>query len=183
MRTNTVGWQRVTVVAAAFCVLIGGALAMAADTPDAWITMKTKIALMTADDVSTMDLNVDSVKGVVTLHGKVATEAEKAKAEQVALKVGGVNAVKNLLQVVPNAQRKTVERADADIKESVEAAFKANRRIVDSGIKVASVNKGVVLLSGKTKSLEAHYESVQVAHAVRGVRRVSSEVEVELPNS
>jgi hyperosmotically inducible periplasmic protein len=183
MRTNTVGWQRVTVVAAAFCVLIGGALAMAADTPDAWITMKTKIALMTADELSTMDLNVDSVKGVVTLHGKVATEAEKAKAEQVALKVGGVHAVKNLLQVVPNAQRKTVERADADIKESVEAAFKANRRIVDSGIKVASVNKGVVLLSGKTKSLEAHYESVQVAHAVRGVRRVSSEVEVEMPNS
>ena len=113
----------------------------------------------------------------------VATEAERAKAEQVTLKVGGVNAVKNLLQVVPNAQRKTVERADADIKESVEAAFKANRRIVESGIKVASVNKGVVLLSGKTKSLEAHYESVQVAHAVRGVRRVSSEVEVDSPTS
>ena len=183
MRTKTVGWQRVTVAAAVLCVLIGGALAMAAETPDAWITMKTKIALMTADDVSTMDLNVDSVKGVVTLHGKVATEAEKAKAEQVTLKVGGVNAVKNLLQVVPNAQRKTVERADADIKESVEAAFKANRRIVESGIKVASVNKGVVLLSGKTKSLEAHYESVQVAHAVRGVRRVSSEVEVDSPTS
>ena len=103
MRTKTVGRQRVTVAAAVFCVLIGGALAMAAETPDAWITMKTKIALMTADDVSTMDLNVDSVKGVVTLHGKVATEAEKAKAEQVTLKVGGVHAVKNLLQVVPNA--------------------------------------------------------------------------------
>lgn len=109
--------------------------------------------------------------------------AASVATEQVALKVGGVNAVKNLLQVVPNAQRKTVERADADIKESVEAAFKANRRIADSGIKVASVNKGVVLLSGRTKSLEAHYESVQVAHAVRGVRRVASEVEVELPNS
>jgi len=97
--------------------------------------------------------------------------------------VGGVNAVKNLLQVVPNAQRKTVERADADIKESVEAAFTANRCSVSGGIKVASVNKGAVLLSGKTKSLEAHYESVHVAHAVRSVQRVSSEVEVELPNS
>ena len=65
----------------------------------------------------------------------------------------------------------------------MQAAFKANRRIVESGIKVASVNKGVVLLSGKTKSLEAHDESVQVAHAVRGVRRVSSEVEVDSPTS
>ena len=32
------------------------------------------------------DLNVDTVNGVVTLHGKVATEAEKTKAGQVAAK-------------------------------------------------------------------------------------------------
>jgi hyperosmotically inducible protein len=181
MRTRTLGCVRVTVVAAALSVL-GGTLAMAADTPDPWITMKTKIALMTTEDVSTKDLNVDTVKGVVTLHGMVATDAEKVKAEEVAMKVGGVKAVKNLLQVVPSARREIVERADAAIKESVESAFKANHRITDSGIKVASVNKGVVLLSGKTKSLEAHAESVQVAYAVRGVRRVSTEVEVDSPN-
>lgn len=182
MRTRTLGCQRVVVVAAALSVLLGGTLAMAADTPDTWITMKTKIALITAEDVSTKDLNVDTVMGVVTLHGMVATEAEKANAERVAMKVGGVKAVKNLLQVVPSAKREIVERADATIKESVEAAFKANHRITDSGIKVASVNKGVVLLSGKTKSLEAHAESVQVAYAVQGVRRVSTEVEVDSPN-
>ena len=182
MRTRALGCVRVTVAAAALSVLLGGTLARAADTPDPWITMKTKIALMTAEDVSTKDLNVDTVKGVVTLHGMVATDAEKVKAEEVAMKVGGVKAVKNLLQVVPSAKREIVERADAAIKESVESAFKANHRITDSGIKVASVNKGVVLLSGKTKSLEAHAESVQVAYAVRGVRRVSTEVEVDSPN-
>jgi osmotically-inducible protein OsmY len=88
--------------------LIGGTLlilvfaagvAQAIDTPDAWVTMKTKIALMTTEGVSTTGLNVDTVKGVV-------------------------------------------------------------------------------LLSGKTKSLEAYLESVEVANAVRGVRRVSTEVEV-----
>lgn len=51
-----------------------------------------------------------------------------------------------------------------------------------SGITVASVNKGVVLLSGKAKSLGAHLEAVEVANAVPGVRRVSTEVEV-LPAS
>jgi osmotically-inducible protein OsmY len=61
---------------------------------------------------------------------------------------------------------------------AVEAAFKANKRVNTSGIKVSSVNQGVVLLSGKTKSLQAHLESVEVAGAVRGVRRVSTEVEV-----
>jgi hyperosmotically inducible protein len=173
------GFARVTVIGTALVLLLGGARAMAADTPDSWITMKTKIALMTADDVATKDLNVDTVKGVVTLHGMVSTEAEKARARDVAMKISGVKMVTNLLQVVPTAKREVVERADGEIKQSVEAAFKANHRIVESGIKVASVNKGVVLLSGKTTSLEAHTESVQVAYAVKGVRRVSTEVEVD----
>ena len=161
-----------------FMLVLAGGLAQAIDTPDAWVTMKTKIALMTTDGVSTTDLNVDTVKGVVTLHGKVATEAEKAKAETVARGIEGAKDVKNLLQVVPSAQRAVVERSDDLIKTSIEAAFKANRRVATSGINVASVNKGVVLLSGKTKSLQAYLESVEVASAVRGVRRVSTEVEV-----
>jgi hyperosmotically inducible periplasmic protein len=150
----------------------------AADMPDAWVTMKTKVSLMTADGISTKDLNVDTVNGVVTLHGKVSTEEQKAKAGDVAHRVDGAKEVKNLLQVVPKSQFAIVDRSNDAIKTSVEAAFKANRRVHDSGIKVASVNKGVVLLSGKTKSIEAHVESVEVAHAVRGVRRVSTEVEV-----
>ena len=164
--------------ATALILVFAAGVAQAADTPDAWVTIKTKIALMTTEGVSTKDLNVDTVNGVVTLHGKVATEAEKAKAENVARGIEGAKQVKNLLQVVPNSQRAVVERSDDVIKKGVEAAFNANRRVNTSGIKVASVNKGVVLLSGKTKSLEAYLESVEVANAVRGVRRVSTEVEV-----
>jgi hyperosmotically inducible protein len=171
--------------AAALILVFAAGVARAADTPDAWVTMKTKISLMTTEGVSTKDLNVDTVKGVVTLNGKVATEAEKAKAENVARRIDGAKDVKNLLQVVPSAQRAVVERSDDAIKTSVEAAFKANRRVSTSGIKVASVNQGVVLLSGKTTAFEAALESievadasVEVADAVGGVRRVSTEVEV-----
>jgi hyperosmotically inducible protein len=168
-------------VAAALAVgiCLSGSPAIAADTPDAWITMKTKIALMTADNVSAADLNVDTINGVVTLHGKVPSEGEKGKAEQVAAKIEGVKSVKNLLQIVPASKREFVERADADVKDAVQSAFKANARVKDSGISVASVNKGVVLLAGKTKSLESHLEAVQVASAVKGVRRVASEVQVD----
>lgn len=158
---------------------LSGAVARAADTPDAWITMKTKIALMTADNVSAADLNVDTVNGVVTLHGKVATEGEKAKAEQVAAKIDGAKSVKNLLQIVPSAKREFVDRADTEVKDAVQAAFKANARVKDSGISVASVNKGVVLLAGRTKSLEAHLEAVELANRVKGVRRVATEVQVD----
>jgi len=150
---------RVVTLGVVFLVLVVGS-ARAADTPDSWITMKTKLALMTTDGVSTSHLNVDTVKGVVTLHGQVPTAADKTKADDVAKGIEGTKEVRNLLQVVPKSQRAVVERSDDDIK-------------------VSSVNKGVVLLSGKTKSLATSLESVVVADAVKGVRRVSSEVEVE----
>jgi hyperosmotically inducible protein len=179
MTTERTKHFHLVVAALALGVCLSGTPGLAADTPDAFITMKTKIALMTADHVSAADLNVDTVNGVVTLHGKVATEAEKSKAEQVASKIDGVKSVKNLLQIVPNSKREVVERADADVKDAVQSAFKANAKVKDSGISVASVNKGVVLLAGKAKSLESHLEAVQVASAVKGVRRVSTEVQVD----
>jgi hyperosmotically inducible protein len=171
------------IVGAVALVLVFAGVASAADIPDAWVTMKTKVSLMTTEGLSAMDLNVDTVKGVVTLHGKVATEAERAKAETVVRGIDGAKEVKNLLQVVSSAQREVVERSDDLIKKGIDDAFKANGRVSTSGIMVASVNKGVVLLSGKTRSLEAHLESVEVASAVRGVRRVATEVEVMMPPS
>jgi osmotically-inducible protein OsmY len=152
--------------------------AYAADTADALITVKTTIALMTTEDLSTADLNVETLDGVVTLHGKVPTESDKSRAERATSKIEGVKSVRNLLQIVPNARREAVERTDDEVKKAVEAAFRDNARIADSGITVASVNKGVVRLAGRVTSFEAHLESVQVASAVRGVRRVSSEVVV-----
>jgi hyperosmotically inducible periplasmic protein len=152
--------------------------AYAADAPDAWLTMKTKISLLTTEGLATSDLNVDTVQGVVTLHGKVPTASEKAKAESTARRVDGVKDVKNLLQVVPESARKAVERSDDVIRDAVVASFTANKQVNASGINVQSVNKGVVLLSGKTDSLQSHLEAVQVANAVPGVRRVATEVQV-----
>ena len=165
-------------VAAPLLIAIAAGWAYAADAPDAWLTMKTQISLMTTEGLSTSDLNVDTVQGVVTLHGKVPTAGEKAKAEATARRVDGVKDVKNLLQVVPDAAKKAVERSDDQIKDAAVAAFRANKRVNDSGIKVQSVNKGVVLLAGKTDSLQAHLDAVKVANAVPGVKRVATEVQV-----
>src|SRR5687768_15423042 len=79
---------------------------------DPWITMKTKIALMTADGFDAVDLGVDTVNGVVTLHGKVSTEGDKARAERIAKEVDKVKGVKNQLQVVPKADRESVQASD-----------------------------------------------------------------------
>jgi osmotically-inducible protein OsmY len=71
-----------------------------------------------------------------------------------------------------------VDKQDDAVKDSVQKAFDADPALKDSGIKIASVNKGVVLLSGDAKTLEANVRAVEVARAIPGVRRVASEVTV-----
>ncbi len=155
--------------------LVLAAAPVLADAPDAWLTTKAKIALLTADGVSVTAVNVDSVKGKVTLHGKVKSEGEKAKAATAVEKVEGVKSVVNLLQVVPDAVRPTLKVADDSIKSNIEASFKAEPAL--SGVKVASVNNGVALLSGKTHNLADKLRAIEVAWAVQGVQRVASEIE------
>jgi osmotically-inducible protein OsmY len=55
--------------------------------PDAWITTKVKLSLLTAEGVSGTAVHVDTVIGQVTLHGKVGSAAEKQKVEQVAKQI------------------------------------------------------------------------------------------------
>ena len=165
-------------VAAPLFVGLAAGWARAADAPDAWLTMKTKIALMTAEGLGASALDIDTVRGIVTLHGTVATDGERARAEAVARRVDGVQDVKNLLRVVPSSAKPAVERSDDQVKDAVVAAFKANARVSTSGITVQSVNKGVVLLAGTTDSLQTHLDAVNAARAVPGVKRVATEVQV-----
>jgi len=153
------------------------AAVQAADRPDSWVTLKTQLALMTTEGIDTWDLNVDTNAGAITLHGKVASEEAKKKAETVASGIEGAKSVKNLLQVVAKPNRDAVEDADDVIKANVDKALDANAALKD--VEVASVNKGVVLLGGTVETLEAHVLAVDTASRVRGVRRVSTNIKTK----
>ena len=163
-------------------VLIGAAWIAAsassalAAPPDAWITGKAKIALLTAENVSATAVNVDTVDGRVTLHGKVRTDAEKKQAGDAVAKIDGVREVRNLLQVVPATQEKKVQATDDQIATRVKDAFAKDRGLATSGITVQSVNKGVVLLAGDTPSMTTHLRAITTAAGVPGVQRVATEV-------
>jgi len=164
---------------AALVVPLGLALAgpaLAAATPDAWVTTKVKMSLLTDADVTARNVNVDTVDGRVTLHGTVPTAADKAKVEQVARGIDGVRDVRNLLQVVPSKVKDQAKVSDDQLKERVSAALKKDRVLEDSSITVQSVNGGVVLLAGNAKTLTDAYEAVEVASRVEGVKRVASEI-------
>jgi hyperosmotically inducible periplasmic protein len=156
-------------------MVVAGAVAARADVNDSWITTKAKIALLTTDGFSVNGANVDTVHGNVTIHGKVATTEDRTKAEQTVRGVKGVKTVKNLLQVVPNSLKDLVDAKDSDVKDRVEASLKTDIKMED--VKVASVNNGVVLLSGKTENLTEKLRAIENAYSVNGVHRVASEIQ------
>ena len=68
---------------------------------DATITTRVKTALLNDPDIGGLRIDVDTFKGVVTLSGRVKSEAERGKAVAIARRIGGVTDVKSTLQIQP----------------------------------------------------------------------------------
>ena len=74
-----------------------------ANTSDADITAKVKIALMMRDGINSMTISVKTVSGVVSLSGSVLNTSQFIMAQDLALAVDGVKGVDNKLAIVPKA--------------------------------------------------------------------------------
>jgi osmotically-inducible protein OsmY len=66
---------------------------------DTEITTKIKAAFMAESGLKTLQISVDTVKGVVTLSGSVDTQQHSDTAKAMASAVSGVNKVKNELVI------------------------------------------------------------------------------------
>jgi hyperosmotically inducible protein len=142
---------------------------------DTWITTKIRIALLTTDGAGRNAVKVDTEHGKVTLHGTVDSQAVKDKAEATARDIGGVTEVRNLLQVVKEYRQESVKAADKDVKDAVEKSLKQDKSL--EGIKVKSVDNGLVFLDGSTTSLANKLQAIETAYGIPGVRQVASDIE------
>jgi len=145
---------------------------------DSWMTLKTKLALLADERVSSLDVSVKTQKGVITLRGKVENEGARHAAEEIALNIKGQKKVVNQLTVVPKAARKVVDRQDDQIVKDVEKGIKNDARLKKATIDVRA-DKGIVTLTGKAPSLETSVRASEVARRVPGVRAVRNEVKLE----
>ena len=66
---------------------------------DSAITTKVKAAILGESGLKSLDINVDTVNGVVTLTGKVDTQANSDKAKEITGGVSDVKQVKNQLEI------------------------------------------------------------------------------------
>ena len=142
---------------------------------DSWLTLKTKLALLADERISSNEVSVKTVKGVITLHGKVASAEEQKAAEEVALTIEGQKQVVNQLTVVPQAERKAVDRQDDQIVTDVEQGLKKDAALKKTDIEVRA-EKGIVTLTGKAPSLATSVRASEVARRVSGVRAVRNEL-------
>jgi hyperosmotically inducible periplasmic protein len=122
----------------------------------------------------------DRDKGVVTLDGKVDTEADKAQAGSIAESISTGQVVANQVAVVPPG----VERAanainsdlDAGIEKNLDAALIQNKFHKNVSYKVTS---GVVTLTGEVGSQSRRTKVEEVASAVPNVKQVVNELQIK----
>jgi hyperosmotically inducible periplasmic protein len=134
------------------------------------------------DGANLKDVSVsqDREKGVVTLGGHVAADADKAQAESIAKSLAGTQVVANEVAVVPagasSEAKKVNSDLDAGIEKNVDAALIQNR--LKKGVK-HEVKNGVVTLSGEVRSEALRAQVQNVASAVPNVQQVVNELQVK----
>jgi hypothetical protein len=84
------------------------AAAASREINDSWITLKTKLSLLADDQVRIHEVHVTTRQGVVTLRGKVRSEAARQAAVGDATKIDCVQRVESHLMVDSRAARKAI---------------------------------------------------------------------------
>ena len=86
------------------CAVTRGQSTMGSYIDDTAITAAIKARLLDDKTTGGMSINVDSLNGTVALSGFATSEAEKQRAEAIALEAKGVKGVRNNLIVRPPAR-------------------------------------------------------------------------------
>jgi osmotically-inducible protein OsmY len=125
--------------------------------------------------VDSAEIGVSVGDGIVTLNGTVKNLPEKWAAERAALRIAGVKAVANEIEVmlIPGG-----ERNDADIARSALNALAWNTYVPEDRVKV-EVEKGWVTLKGTVDWRYQKEAAENAVHHMTGVRGVTNGIGVK----
>jgi hyperosmotically inducible protein len=122
----------------------------------------------------------DRDKGVVTLSGNVAADADKVQAESIATSFANGQVVANQISVVPPGAEAAAKAVNSDldggIEKNLDAALIQNKVHKEVTYEVKS---GVVTLTGEVSSQAMRTQVAQVASAVPNVLQVVNELQVK----
>jgi len=122
-------------------------------------------------NLSSYGINCDVVEGEVQLQGVVDTLKEKKWAEDLARQVSGVKGVANAVSISTDGSI-----TDKDIIQEVQEELEGDPDGNPYKIGVESVNRGKVVLAGRSNDPEEIEAAVNAASKARGVTEVISQV-------
>jgi hyperosmotically inducible protein len=123
--------------AIAFAVVGNVAVARAADKPDDLKENRVETRLSQDARLKGQDIHVDVDEGVARIRGKVATAADKTRAEQLAAKVVGVRSVDNQLEVDPAVAKDRIEHNADQAKARIDDNAKKSKDRIDENARKA----------------------------------------------
>lgn len=144
---------------------------------DAKIASKIQAELAKTNLMSFFQIEVYSEYGVVTLQGRVKDEKEKNLASEIAGKVEGVKAVKNLLTVDASSFKFKISESNPGIAAMVKSSILKYAGLSAFNIKV-KVSEWVVTLEGKVDMDEQKSLAEKAALKVEGVKKVINNIVV-----
>jgi osmotically-inducible protein OsmY len=125
--------------------------------------------------VEATHMGVSVKNGVVTLSGHVPSFAEKFAAENAALRVHGVKAVANEIDVkLPSESRRT----DEDVAQAAVNALRQNVLVPDGDVK-ATVSNGWVTLEGEVEWMYQKQAAEDAVRYLAGVVGVTNLIRVK----
>jgi len=160
--------------------IIGGSL------DDAANLASVKAAFALHRDLAERPISVRSRKGVVTLSGQVASDAEKEEAGDIAASVVGIERIENLMAVNPEltgeevANRRSLGQRldDVSLAAKVKASITLHKELNGLDIMVRA-RDGTVYLEGTVETPEQSEIASRRASAVTGADRVENELQLD----
>lgn len=145
---------------------------------DAVVSAKVTAALLSNDEVKGFDIKVATRKGEVMLSGFVDNQNQKDRSAIIAQGVEGVKSIDNKLMLKEGTRTIGNKIDDAVVTAKVKSALLGDAAIKSQDIAVVT-SKGDVQLSGFVDSDTQIARATEVATAVEGVQKVTSQLSVK----
>jgi osmotically-inducible protein OsmY len=160
-------------------VVAGTLIGCSPSTKSADVSASVRTSL---DQAGLKDVTIsqDRDKGVVTLGGHVAADADKAQAESIAKSFAGTQVVANQIAVLPQGAEHQAKDVNSDLDKGIESNLDAALITAKLHKSVSySVKNSVVTLTGEVNSEAKRAQAEQVASTVPNVQQVVNELQVK----
>jgi hyperosmotically inducible protein len=154
-----------------------GCSAAVTKSPAVSDNIRKSLDLANLKDVS---VSQDREKGVVTLGGHVAVDADKSQAEAIAKSGAGAQVVSNQIAVIPPGSASEAKTVNSDLDQGINKNLDA--ALIQQGLRKGvsyDVKNGVVTLNGEVGSQSQRAQTQTVASTVPNVQQVVNELQVK----